>query len=344
MNLSVIYQPAAPASASPYRVCDEKREEVQWANAFLDAQRLRQLSLRSLRIYAYDLLDFARWFELRHRPLTEITEFTLVEYVRHQLEQEPKPSPQTVNHRLGAVRCCYRFHTGQEIPAGTVHFQRRYTRRSPLGYGRPRTAIARGLRLKQERRVIVPLSAEEVAKFWQSFRTYRDLALVGLMLLDGLRSCEVLALQLEDVQLADGQMRVHGKGNKKRPLPLHPDILEVLGHYLRLERPLTNAPALFVSLKGHQRGRPLTAAGLRSLFRHHRMRSRIHHANPHRLRHSFGADMVRAGMSLPALQRLMGHSQISTTMLYVELAPQDVWREYARAIEKRKALDSSHLS
>jgi hypothetical protein len=75
MNLSVIYQPAAPASASPYRVCDEKREEVQWANAFLDAQRLRQLSLRSLRIYAYDLLDFARWFELRHRPLTEITEF-----------------------------------------------------------------------------------------------------------------------------------------------------------------------------------------------------------------------------------------------------------------------------
>ena len=235
MNLSVIYQPAAPASASPYRVCDEKREEVQWANAFLDAQRLRQLSLRSLRIYAYDLLDFARWFELRHRPLTEITEFTLVEYVRHQLEQEPKPSPQTVNHRLGAVRCCYRFHTGQEIPAGTVHFQRRYTRRSPLGYGRPRTAIARGLRLKQERRVIVPLSAEEVAKFWQSFRTYRDLALVGLMLLDGLRSCEVLALQLEDVQLADGQMRVHGKGNKKRPLPLHPDILEVLGHYLRLE-------------------------------------------------------------------------------------------------------------
>jgi site-specific recombinase XerC len=115
--------------------------------------------------------------------------------------------------------------------------------------------VARGLRLKQERRVIMPLSAEEVAKFWQSFRTYRDLALVGLMLLDGLRSCEVLARQLEDVQLADGQMRVHGKGNKMRPLPLHPDILGVLGHYLRLERPLTNSPALFVSLKGHQRGR-----------------------------------------------------------------------------------------
>jgi len=344
MKFSVIYQPVVPASASPHRVCDEKGEEVEWANSFLDGQRLRQLSPRSLRIYAYDLLNFARWFEPQHRPLREITESTLVEYVRHQLEQDPKPTPQTVNHRLGTLRCCYRFYTGQEIPTGQVHFQRRYTRRSPLGYGRPRIAVARGFRLKEERRVIMPLSSEEVAKFWQSFRTYRDLALVGLMLLDGLRSCEVLALELEDVQLADSQMRIHGKGNKKRLLPLPPEILEALGHYLRLERPLTNAPALFVCLKGRPRGHPMSAAGLRSLFRHHRVRSQVHHANPHRCRHTFGADMVRAGMSLPALQQLMGHSQIGTTMLYVQLAPQDVWREYARAIEKRKALDSSHLS
>jgi len=344
MKLFVVYQPTVSASTSPYRVRGDQGAEPDWANAFLDGQRLRQLSLRSLRIYAYDLLNFARWFAPQHRPLAEITESTLVDYVRHQLEQNPKPSPQTVNHRLGTVRSCYRFHTGQEIPAGTVHFQRRYTRRSPLGYGRPRTAVAQGIRLKQERRVIVPLSNQEVEKFWQSFRTYRDLALIGLMLLVGLRSCEVLAVELEDVQLADGQMRLHGKGNKQRLVPLHPDILDVLGHYLRLERPLTNAPALFVSLKGRQRGRPLTAAGLRSLFRHHRLCSLIRQANPHRLRHTFGADMVRAGMSLPALQRLMPHSQIATTMLYVQIAPQDVWREYARAIEKRKKLGTEHLS
>lgn len=344
MKLSVIYQPSAPASASPYRLRYEDGGELEWANAFLDSQRLRQLSPRSVRIYAYDLLNFARWFESQHQPLAQITESTTVDYVRHQLEQQPKPTPQTVNHRLGTLRCCYRFHTGQEIPAGQVHFQRRYTKRSPLGYGRPRQAIARGLHLKEDRRVIVPLTAEEVAKFWQSFRTFRDLALVGLMLLDGLRSCEVLALQLEDLQVAEGQMRVHGKGNKKRLVPLPPEILEVLGRYVHLERPLTNASAFFVCLKGRQRGQPMSAAGLRSLFRHHRVRSQVHHANPHRCRHTFGADMVRAGMSLPALQRLMGHAQIATTMLYVELAPQDVWREYARALEKRKALDSSHVS
>jgi integrase/recombinase XerD len=344
MKLAVIYQPSLPASTSPYRLRDENGREPDWANAFLDAQRLRQLSLRSLRAYAYDLLDFARWLEPRHQPLADMTESMLVDYVRHQLEQHPKPTPQTVNHRLGVLRCCYRFHIGRDIPPGQVHFQRSYRARSPLGYGRPRRALALGLRLKQDRRVIVPLSAEEVAKFWESFRTYRDLALVGLMLLDGLRSCEVLGLQLEDLQLADGQMRVLGKGNKKRVVPLAPEILEVLGNYLRLERPLTNSPALFVSLKGRQRGQPMTAAGLRSLFRHHRVRSRIRRANPHRLRHTCGADLVRAGMSLPALQHLMGHAQIHTTMLYVQLAPQDVWREYARAIQKRTRLGSGQLS
>lgn len=343
MKLSVIYQPSVRASASPYRLRNENGQELEWANGFLDAQRLRQLSLRSVRIYAYDLLNFARWLEPQHRPLIHITESTLVDYVRHQLEQQPKPTPQTVNHRLGTVRCCYRFHTGQEIPAGKVHFQRRYTKRSPLGYGRPHQAIARGLRLKEDRRVIVPLTTEEVAKFWGTFRTYRDLGLVGLMLLDGLRSCEVLGLQLADVQLSEGQMRVHGKGNKQRLVPLPSEISEVLWNYLRLERPTTNSPVLFVSLKGRQRGQPMTTAGLRSLFRHHRVLSQVRHANPHRARHTFGADMVRAGMSLPALQQLMGHSQIATTMLYVNLAPQDVWNEYARAIEKRKKLESEHL-
>ena len=344
MKLSVLYQPAVPASTSPYRVRDEQGRELDWANAFLDGQRIRQLSPWSLRIYAYDLLDFARWFEPQHQPLAEITESTLVDYVRYQLEQQPQPAPQTVNHRLGTVRCCYRFHTGQEIPAGKVHFQRRYIRRSPLGYGRPRPTVARGLRLKQDRRVIVPLSSEEVAKFWQSFRTYRDLALVGLMLLDGLRSCEVLAIHLEDLQLAEGQLRVFGKGNKKRVVPLTSEILEALEHYLRLERPLTNSPALFVSLKGQHCAQAMTSAGLRSLFRHHRVLSQVRQANPHRFRHTFGSDMARAGMSLPALQHLMGHAQIATTMLYVQLAPQDVWREYARAIEKRTPLGSSQIS
>ena len=343
MKLTLVHRPSIQASASPFRLLDEQGQEIAWANTFLDAQRIRQLSLRSLRAYAYDLLHFARWFQHPPQPLAEITESTLLDYVRHQLDQAPKPAPPTVNHRLGVLRCLYRFHYGQEIPAAQSHFQRTYPTRSPLGYGRRRRAVAFGLRLKQPRRVIIPLSAEEVAKFWSSFRTFRDLALVGLMLLDGLRSCEVLAARLEDLQLADPQLRVLGKGNKKRVLPLPPEVVAVLQNYLRLERPLTGSPYLFVSLKGQRRGQPMTPAGLRSLFRHHRRQTKTPQANPHRFRHTFGADMVRAGISLPALQHLMGHSQIHTTMLYVQLAPQDVWREYARAVENRTRFSAPQI-
>jgi site-specific recombinase XerD len=343
MNLTLVHRPSVAASASPYRLLDEQGQEVAWANAFLDAQRVRQLSLRSLRAYAYDLLHFARWLEDAPHPLQEITESTLLDYVRHQLDREPKPAPQTVNHRLIAVRCLYRFHYGGEIPAGQSHFQQTYTKRSAPGYGRPRRAVARGLRLRQPKRVVIPLAADEVATFWQSFRTFRDLALVGLMLLDGLRSCEVLALELEDLELAVPQMRVLGKGNKKRVLPLPTEIVEVLDKYLKLERPLTNSSFLFVSLKGRRRGRTMTVAGLRSLFRHHRAGSKVAHANAHRLRHTFGSDMIRAGISVPALQHLMGHSQIHTTMLYVHLAPQDVWREYARAVQQRTPLGTEQI-
>src|ERR1035438_3382112 len=345
MKLFLVYRPTVLASVSPYRLLAEHGQEIAWANAFLDAQRIRQLSLRSLRAYAFDLLHFARWWSQPPLPLplSEIDEASLVDYVRYQLDQQPQPAPATVNRRLTVINCVYRFHYGREISPGQTHFQRTYTQRPPLGYGRPRRGVVRGLRLKQPRRVVVPLAAEQVAQFWRSFRTFRDLALVGLMLLDGLRSCEVLALQLDDLQLPDAQMRVLGKGNKTRVLPLPPEIREVLEKYLRLERPLTNSGSLFVSLKGRQRGRTMTPAGLRSLFRHHRRRSQVPLANAHRFRHTFGADMVRSGISLPALQHLMGHAQIHTTMLYVQLAPQDVWREYACAVEKRTRLGSSQV-
>lgn len=340
MKLILAHRQVNEAGVCPYGLLDEQGHEITWTNDFLDAQHLRQLSPRSLRAYGYDLLHFARWLQSRPQTLSEITESMLLDYVRYQLNEQPQPTPQTVNHCLTVIRCLYRFHHGQEIPTGHSHFQRVYSTRCPLGYGRPRRTIAFGLRLKQPRRVIQPLSAEQVTKFWASFRSYRDLAVVGLMLLDGLRSCEILTLQLEDLKLADGQLHVLGKGRKQRTLPLPGETMEVLQSYLRLERPLTNSSYLFVSLKGRRRGQPMTPAGLLSLFRHHRLHSEIPAANPHRFRHTFGADMVRAGISLPALQHLMGHSQIHTTLLYVQLAPQDIWREYARAVANRSRLPS----
>jgi integrase/recombinase XerD len=324
---------SGPGSASPYRLLDGHGCDVDWANEFLDLLHIRGLSPRSLRAYGYDLLHFARWWA-PDRPLTELNESTLLDYVRYQLNQEPKPTPQTINHRLTVLRSLYRFHFRCEIPSRSRFLQHAYTTRSPLGYGRRRTRMA-SLRLKEPHRTVVPLSAEQVAQFWRSFRTFRDLSLVALMLLNGLRSREILQLQLEDLRLSDAQIRICGKGNKERILPLPPETIQSLEKYLRVERPLTNSSYLFVSLKGPRRGRPMTPAGVRSLFRHHRKQSQVLQANPHRFRHTFGADMIRAGISLPSLMHLMGHARIHTTMLYIHLSPQDVWAEYTRAVQNR---------
>jgi integrase len=178
------------------------------------------------------------------------------------------------------------------------------------------------------------LSTEQVSRFWGSFRKARDLAMVALMLLNGLRSREVLQLRLEDLLFSESQLRVRGKGSRVRILPLPPETMRILQCWLKAERPLTNAPEVFVAWKGPARGRPLTPAGLRSLFRHHRSQSGVAQANPHRFRHTFGSDMIRAGVSLPALMRLMGHAQIHTTLLYIQLTPQDVFAEYLRAVAR----------
>jgi integrase/recombinase XerD len=337
MSVRLVVNHSVPASSCPYRLLEDRGCEIAWANQFLDAQTVRQLSLRSLRAYAYDLLHLARWFDHTRHSLQTLNQSLLLDYVRHQLDQQPSPTPQTINHRLCVLRCLYRFHYAQEIP-GPPLFPRRYTTRSSLGYGRRQTKITTNLRLRQPARVIVPLSADQVARFWKGFRTFRDLAIVALMLQNGLRSCEILQLQLEDLLLSEARLHVLGKGRKQRFLPLTADTLQVLENYLHLERPLTNSSALFVCLKGRQRGHPITAAGLRSLFRHHRLVSKVLQANPHRFRHTFGSDMVRAGISLPALMHLMGHADIHTTMLYVRLAPEDVWREFARAVQQRVRL------
>jgi site-specific recombinase XerD len=155
------------------------------------------------------------------------------------------------------------------------------------------------------------------------------------MLFYGLRSREVLALNCDDLLLAESQIRVSGKGNKLRVLPLAAETIKLLDHYLSLERPANCGAALFVALKGRARGRRMTAAGLRSLFRYRRRTTGVTQANPHRFRHTFATDMIRAGISLPALMQLMGHAQIQTTLVYVQLTPQDIYQQYARAVAQR---------
>jgi site-specific recombinase XerD len=340
MSFRLVYHPSSPAGRSPFRIQDNDGKGIDWLNTFLDAQHLRNLSPRSVRAYGFDLLHFLRWWHPRScRRLSRLDESILLDYVRHQLQAQPQPTPQTINHRLTVLRGLYRFCYGCGVPHSRASVQSTRKTRFPRGYGKVTHQVI-GLRVKQPRRVVIPLSAEEVSRFWASFRSYRDLSIVALMLFNGLRSREIIELRLQEFFLSEARFSVRGKGNKERMLPLADDTLQTVQRYLESERPSCSSPFLFLSLKGIRRGRPMTPAGLRSLFRHHRRSTHVPLANPHRFRHTFGSDMVRSGVSLPALMHLMGHARIRTTMLYVRLSPEDVWREYHRAIQNRPRLSA----
>ena len=336
MTFRVLHQPSTNQARCPYRVIVQTTgREISWINQYLDYETIRRLADHTLQSYANELLYFLRWWESVHHSDTiakdKLTDSTLLDYVRFLSGQQPPLSGSTINTRIAIVDKALR-HLFPDAPHQIAPgFQRTYWQRAPMGIGKPRLALSR-LRVRAPKRTITPLSIDEVARFWLSFRASRDLAIVGLMLLQGLRSQEILDLNQDDLLLPEAQIRVRGKGSKTRFLPLAPEAVQLLDHYLRLERPANSSPALFVSLKGPARGARMTPAGLRSLFRHHRQTSGVKIANPHRFRHTFASDMVRAGVSLPAIMQLMGHANIQTTLVYMQVTPLEVYQQYARAV------------
>ncbi|MBV9328493.1 MAG: tyrosine-type recombinase/integrase, partial [Chloroflexi bacterium] len=172
-----------------------------------------------------------------------------------------------------------------------------------LAKPRPRS----GLRLREPRRLPRGLQPGEAQALLKSFRTLRDRAIAGLMLLSGLRSAEVLSLQIRDVDIPLGWARVVGKGDKERRVPLDPEVAGLVQRYLLAERPETDAREVFVVAKGPHSGKPLTPAGLGTVFRYHRACSGVRAGHPHALRHTFGTALAEAGVDLAVLQALMGH-------------------------------------
>ena len=328
---------------SPYRLETDEGGEVVVVNEFLDATAARGLSVRTLRTYAFALGHAWRWIASNGLDLDSLTERDLVSFI--QFLREPTNgthrSPRSINLCLCVFRAFFRFHAGHDLPDGRRTPRERAgpfrayhsenmggTFSMPLGRAR--------LRVKVPRELVVPLTTEQVALFTESLRSYRDLALVALMLFCGLRSREVIGLKLADIDLDHDQIRVRGKGDKDRVLPLSPDAKWMIESYTRLERPAIKDPHLFLVMKGYRRGQPRTPAAFRRIFRYHRGRSAVQNANPHRFRHTFASDMVNAGISLPALMRLMGHTQIEMTLRYVNLTADDVREEFLRAARRRK--------
>src|SRR6266704_2950695 len=244
----------------------------QLCNDYLGYLADRRYSPASVRAYAFDLLHFA--LSLASGRASGF-------------------APATVNRRLAAISGLFSFRSMRDpsaanpVPRGPAARRTALGERAGLLAHLARPGPRSKLRVREPRRLPRGLDRAETAALLSSFRTDRDRAIAGLMLLSGLRSAEVLGLRVADVDIGRGWVRVTGKGDKERRVPLDPDVAGLIQSYLLAERPETVSRALFIVAKGPHRGQPLTAAGLRRVFRYHREISGVTAGHPHALRHSF---------------------------------------------------------
>lgn len=325
----------AGRGTAKHRLLDGNGKEIKRVNSYLDSLVIRGLSDKTTRVYAYYLLDFWRWRIKRRIGLKNITRKILLEYIRYQ-QQTTSTAPATINHRLTVIGCLYQYYFNRYIPnqfyrsEEKIHSSIKYR----MGWLHPIRTKKLSLKVKVPHNIIVPLAAKEVSQFFHTLKTWRDIAIVGFMLFCGLRKKEVITLKQNDINISENQARIHGKGNRERIVPVPKDLFVAVNKYTELERPEKSSDYLFVVLKGPHRGNSLTASGIRSIFRYHRNKSRIFNANPHRFRHTFGAEMVKTGISLAVLKKLMGHAYIQTTMQYVNISAYDIRDEFNKVIEK----------
>ena len=311
-----------------WQLVSEDGQPVEDAERFIHTIVLRGLSPLTRRTYAYDLLEAYRWMAKADRQPEQITGDDLVAFIDYQ-QRPPPASPSTINRRLRLLQRFVQFLTGE---APTVAAWRQHTHALHF-HSRSRRG---SVRIKEPHRVIHPLKDTQVMTFYASLKTWRDRSIMLLMWAEGLRAAEVLNLRVNDIDPQGQGLRILGKGNKQRVMPLADAAANTLHLYAQLERPTTDSPAMFVVLKGPRRGQPLSAEGLRMIFRYHRRKSGIKQANPHRFRHSFGANMTRCRVPLLVLARMMGHSSPHTTMRYVEIEDPELRAHYLKALDVLK--------
>jgi integrase/recombinase XerD len=324
----LIRPPTGDTAPSTWQLIGPDGQPVAEANRFLHAVGRRGLQPNTLRAYAYDLLCAWRWMHHAGRCLSTLSVDSLLDFIEYQ-RQPPPAAPATINRRLDVLQRLIAFVTGRP-PSGAPWIG------AAPGLTR-RGRRASGVRMRTPHPLVLPLTERAALMFFDTLHTARDRAITLAMWMAGLRSCEILDLRLADVDFQTMSLKVIGKGRKERMLPLAETLAKVMLQYLTCERPARASSHFFVVLKGPRRGQPMTYSGLHRVFRYHRLTSRIGNANPHRFRHTFGANMTRCRMPLAILAKMMGHSSPQTTLRYIQLNDQDVRQQYEEAIQTLQA-------
>jgi site-specific recombinase XerD len=189
------------------------------------------------------------------------------------------------------------------------------------------------------------LSPAEVTALLGALRTDRDRAMVYAMVLGGLRRCEVLGLRLGDVQVPERSLFIaEGKGGHQRVVPISNTFFASVGDYLHHERPSgCRTDRVFVTLKGPNRGKPMTADGADKILQAARARAGLEKATCHQLRHTCLTRLREAGMQLEAVQAQAGHVSMESTRIYLHLTDDWLAGEYRRAVERIDADAAAEL-
>jgi integrase/recombinase XerD len=275
----------------------------------------RNVSPNTVRAYSSDLARYLEWAERTAADPLGADPRILRRYLA-ELDRA-KYSRRTIARRLSAVRSLFAYLNREGVlttdPAAVIATPRLDARLPRLVPTDVLTAL---------------LDAPDAG----TPRGLRDRAILELLYATGARVSELVGIDLADVERSSGQVRVTGKGDKERILPLHREALARIEAYLRSARPELKPKADEQALFLNRNGTRLTDGGVRRLLAGHlRTLGIASGVTPHTMRHTFATHLLEAGADLRTVQDLLGHVALSTTQIYTHLGVQRLQRVHKDA-------------
>ncbi len=278
--------------------------DIRLIDGFADALWLQDgLAANTLQAYRRDLSALAAWLAGQDSRLLQTTEAQLNAYFA---ERHAQTRATTANRRLTVFRRFFHWARQQNLLAGDPTLRMLAARQPPRRPG-----------VLTQAQVETLLAAPDVA----AALGLRDRAMLELMYASGLRVSELVGLKTFHVSLAEGVVRVLGKGSKERLVPMGEVACEWLQRYLQDARGAIlggrQTPDLFVT----HRGSAMTRVMFWMLVKKYAQLADIAvPLSPHTLRHAFATHLLNHGADLRVVQLLLGHADISTTTIYTHVA------------------------
>ena len=261
----------------------------------------KKLSNNTLQSYKRDLKQFKRFIEACRVSYNRVDEQTMQEYIQELEELGKKPS--TISRCIASIRSFYQF----VIKKGKVKKDPTRNIQAP----------------KIEKRVPCVLSSKEVELLLEQpkdidLKGIRDKAMLEFAYATGMRVTEIISLDIDDVNFEEGYVNCR-KANKQRIIPLGKLSLKALKEYTDEAREILlkddNERALFVNVNGKR----LTRQGFWKIIKYYKEQAHItKDITPHVLRHSFATHLLQNGADLKSIQTMLGHSDISSTQVYMQ--------------------------